>query len=147
MSTATKTRILAALVVLFMIWPLAHRAAVARYDLSPWKFMGWSMYCRPENRIQVRLFETVNGTDRPLNERFLSPGERRAIQAFRRNRMYYGTLARPSALARLVRRTRPRLSDLSVVVRNVKLDPGTNTFQPTDYRYDYPAPTGRGATR
>ena len=48
MSLRAKQYVLAGLLLLLALWPLAHRALVVRYRVDPWRLFGWAMYCTPK---------------------------------------------------------------------------------------------------
>jgi len=53
---ATQKRLVFALLVFLVAWPLLHHALAARYHLAPWKLFGWSMYCVPSFQPAIELY-------------------------------------------------------------------------------------------
>ena len=55
-----KRKVIVIFLVVFTLWPLAHRALVAAFNVNPWKLAGWAMFCVPNPKTFVRL---VGGKD------------------------------------------------------------------------------------
>ncbi len=126
MEPALRARRVGVLAVLALValWPLAHRAIVARYDVNPWKLGGFAMYTTYRT-WQVGLFDAKGKQLRPIDPRSLPVSARQAILDFRAQRSAIGTFARPTAMARAVFDARPDLDRMLVVVERFALDPET----------------------
>ncbi|MBX3024183.1 hypothetical protein KF840_04655 [bacterium] len=125
MTLAAKQRLVVAVLAVLAAWPLAHRALVARYDLDPWRFFGWAMYCTPKLPAEVRLFAIERGERVEVPVASLSPPQRRAVDALRDRRAVWGTLASPARAAAALLDARPDAAAVEVVVEKWYLDPAT----------------------
>jgi hypothetical protein len=127
--------------VLFALWPLVHRGLVARYDLNPWKFMGFAMYCIP------RVF--------PLVEVHAHYGERRApvaadsgqvselpreLARFITFRQVWGDLLSPDRIGEVVGATLTRADQIEVVVTSGFVDRGSWRVAARTQSYFYQPP-------
>ena len=140
MTLAAKQRLVVAVLAVLAAWPLAHRALVRRYDLDPWRFFGWAMYCTPKLPADVYLFTIENGvrTAVPVDE--LTPAHRRSVYALRARRGLWGTLASPSRAGAALLAARPNAAAVEVVVSKWYLDPTTATIATHDERYQFTRP-------
>jgi hypothetical protein len=115
---------LAALLLVVALWPLAHRALVAAYDVNPWKLGGFAMYTTYRT-WQVGLFRGADGRLEAIDQNALPFAARRAILDFRARRSALGRFAKPAPMARAVLAARPDLDAIVVVVERLVLDPAT----------------------
>lgn len=123
-STAQR-RVTLALVAFVALWPLAHRALVARTGMNPWKLAGWAMYTTPVVPTIVVLFHEEGGKLALLDERSLPGDAREALQRFRDARTAWGSLVRPEPLARAVFEAQPALQHLVIATQKLTLDSDT----------------------
>lgn len=107
------------------LWPLAHRALVAHYDVNPWKLSGWAMYTVASPPVLVAFFEKGAGGLVPIDETTLPAPLRAELTRFRVERHALGRLRRPDGVAASVLRSRPELPWLVVAVQQMALDPGS----------------------
>lgn len=128
MTLAAKQRLVFAVLAVLAVWPLAHRALVWRYDIDPWRFFGWAMYCTPKLPAEVSLFAIEGGARVPVPLDSLSDGQREAVDALRRRRSLWGTLASPERAGAALRAARPQAAAVEVVVTKWYLDPATATI-------------------
>ncbi len=140
MTLAAKQRLVVAVLAVLAAWPLAHRALVTRYDLDPWRFFGWAMYCTPKLPADVSLFTIENGVRIPVSFDDLTPAQRRSVDALRARRVLWGTLASPSRAGAAVLAARPNADVAEVVVSKWYLDPTTATIATHDERYQFTRP-------
>jgi len=112
-----------AIVAFVALWPLAHRALVARYGINPWKLAGWAMYTTPVVPTIVVLFHERDGKLALLDERTLPAEAQEALQRFRDDRTAWGTLVSPEPLARAVFEAKPGLGHLVIATQKLTLDP------------------------
>lgn len=136
MSLRSKRLVLAAALLALALWPLAHRALVVHYRLTPWRFFGWAMYCAPRLPVVVSIqVDTgggpvaVTGAD---NRRL-----RHALRRFTRRRGVWGRLARPDALAALALAAHPDGAAAAVTVERRFLDPTTARIAGERQTYTY----------
>lgn len=125
MTLAGKQRLVVAMLAVLAAWPLAHRALVVRYDLDPWRFFGWAMYCTPKLPATISLFAIEDGVRQPVEIRSLSRDGRRAIAVLRRRRSLWGTLASPDRAGQALLAARPDAEAVEVVVSKLYLNPTT----------------------
>jgi hypothetical protein len=140
LTLAAKQRLVVAVLAVLAAWPLAHRALVQRYDLDPWRFFGWAMYCTPKLPADVYLFAIENGARIPVSFDELTPAQRRSVYALRARRVLWGTFASPSRAGAAVLAARPKADVAEVVVSKWYLDPTTATIATHDERYRFTRP-------
>ncbi len=140
MTLATKRRLVAGGLIVLALWPLAHRVLVARFELDPWRFFGWAMYCTPKLPVRVHLFAVTDGQRERIEIRTLKRRVRRAVYALPRRRAVFGRLASPAPVGRLLLAARPRAEAVEIEIERWTLDPATASIvdRRTVYRY---APT------
>lgn len=119
------------------LWPLVHRALVARYDINPWKLAGFAMYSVPTPPVQVVLFEKAGKGLRPLDEQALPGAASIELQRFRRTRYALGDLARPDGVGRAVLAARPDLAWVVIATQRMQLDPATARMTSVRSQYTY----------
>lgn len=105
------------------VWPLAHRALVVRYDVDPWRFFGWAMYCTPKLPASIALFTIERGQRIQVPVTTLSRDGRRAVYALSRHRCLWGRLASPEAAGRALLAAHPQADSVEVEVHKLYLDP------------------------
>jgi hypothetical protein len=125
LTLAAKRRLVAAVLLALAAWPLAHRVLVWRYDVDPWRFFGWAMYCTPKLPAEVHLFAYEHGDRVAVPLSSLTRAQRRAVSGLRRRRALWGTLASPAAAAQALLAARPSADAVEVVVEKWYLDPAT----------------------
>ena len=128
MTLAGKQRLVVAVLAALAVWPLAHRALVWRYDIDPWRFFGWAMYCTPKLPADIDLFAIEDGARVAVELRSLTREQRRAIHSLRRRRSLWGTLASPARAGAALRAARPQAEAVEVVVSKWYLDAATATI-------------------
>ena len=138
MTLAGKQRLVVAVLAALAVWPLAHRALVWRYDIDPWRFFGWAMYCTPKLPAEVALFAIEHGARVPVEPRSLSDEQREAIDALRARRSLWGTLASPARAGAALRAARPEAEAVEVVVSKWYLDPATATIATHEETHRFP---------
>jgi len=136
LSTDTKRCVVALGLVALALWPPIHRGLVARYDVSPWRFFGWAMYCQPKIPISIDAFVDVDGVRLPLEQ---AVAERRAIAhsrfEFMQRRETWGTLVEPDEFSRKVLEAVPQADRAEIIVRHLGLDPATGNIAARTYSY------------
>jgi hypothetical protein len=134
--TAKQRLVVAALAVL-AVWPLAHRALVVRYDLDPWRFFGWAMYCTPKLPADIHLFTVEHGVRVPVELGSLTPAQRRSVHALQLRRSIWGSLATPERVGSAILAAKPDADIVEVVVSKWYLDPATAHIATRDERYRF----------
>jgi hypothetical protein len=118
--------------VFVLVWPIAHAGLVARYQLDPWEFFGWSMYALPAARVQVLVEVERGGETRPLR----AMGEMRLrVQRFARRRTALGLLAPTEVLAREILVADSTIDAVVIVTREIVLDRASTLLVANDVRY------------
>lgn len=121
--------------VVFALWPLVHRLLVLRYDISPWRFFGWAMYCQPKFAPEVEIYVRRGAERVSLSE----PSElRRSLRDYVRRREMWGGLLAPDDLGREALRTAGDADEVEIVVRRLVIDPATSRLAAREERYTYP---------
>jgi hypothetical protein len=136
-----KRNAVAALLAFVAIWPIAHRALVARYEIDPWKLGGFAMYATPT--LPVLLGVLVEGEGEgagrlvPLDESSLPLAARARLDRFRVERVALGRLREPRDAARAILAARPDLHGLVVLVQRTTLDPRSARTVASTQRFVY----------
>ena len=123
--TRIKRRIALGVLVLLVLWPLAHYALARHYHINHWRFAGFAMYTRPSDTPKLSFAGRLG--DRPLTPADLRAAlgeDTQRIDAFIEERRLWGTLASPEPLGRLILYRIPELSDLIILIITVGLEPG-----------------------
>jgi hypothetical protein len=124
-------RVVCCLLVALALWPALHHALVARYQLDPWEFFGWSMYAAPLPRLQVGVFERVGGEERVLYAR----GEaKRRVTEYARLRVTVGEFAPDREFATWVLAQDASREAVILVLRRWRLDRETARLAHDDRR-------------
>lgn len=122
MTLAAKQRLVVGVLAALAVWPLVHRALVWRYDLDPWRFFGWAMYCTPKLPAEVKLFAIEDGARAPVPLSALDRRQRRAIYSLRQRRGLWGRLASAERAGAVLLAARPQADAVEVVVEKWYLD-------------------------
>lgn len=131
-----KRRVVIVALVAFAVWPLVHRVLVLRYDLSPWRFFGWAMYCQPKIPLVVDAWVRVDGTRVPLEQALGESAElsRRRFEFIER-RETWGALAQPDELGTRILEAVPHAESAEIVVRRLGLNPSTARISARRHEY------------
>ncbi len=119
------------------LWPLAHRALVARYDVNPWKLSGWAMYATPKPPVVVAAFSLSEDGLAILDERRMRPRVRHALDQFRVRRHALGKLAEPNQAGAAILNNHPELTAIVIMVQTYSLDPETALMTSVLDQYAY----------
>lgn len=120
-----RQRLALALLGFVALWPLAHRALVARLELDPWKLSGFAMYTTPSLPVLAGVLAPRDGKIELVDEAALPVAARDALARFRLERLALGRLRRPDDVARALLAARPDLAGCAVLVQRTTLDPRT----------------------
>ncbi|MEM8605633.1 MAG: hypothetical protein AAGF92_00910 [Myxococcota bacterium] len=119
-----KRRLVIAFVVLLTIWPLAHRAMVAAFNVNPWKLAGWAMFCIPNPKTSTQTYGLTTSGRRIRFE--MRPEDQFDLSLYDYRRQILGELAPPpDRLAEQILSRHPELAGVGVVVYQYHLDPET----------------------
>lgn len=139
MSIERKKRVVVVLLLVLACWPLVHRALVARYDLNPWKFFGFAMYCVPTLQPQVRLHVDYGGRLETLDDSAPHFAQLRSeVLRFKHQRGIWGDLATPERVAEALFEVLTQAKAVEVEVIDPHLDSKSATIAATRPRYRYP---------
>jgi hypothetical protein len=137
-STRAKRRLFLGVLVLLVIWPLVHHLLARRYHINHWRFAGFAMYSRPADAPRLSFSGRLG--DGPLTPDALRAAlgeDTRRIDDYLTERRLWGDLARPDALARLLFRRMPELSEVTITVVTVRLAPGDDYLSYSTARYPF----------
>ena len=124
MTLSHKRHVVSALLVAMLLWPIAQRALVSAYDVSPWKLFGWAMYTVPKpDRATMMTLSTPEG-DRRLIATSLAPEVRDTLRAYHGLWGHVGRLASPEPLACKVFAEHPGATALTLVLSKTGLIDG-----------------------
>jgi hypothetical protein len=132
-----RRRIVGALIVLLLLWPLVQQQLVRVYRVDPWKLAGWAMYSVPSAWVRIQLI----GLD--ANERTLridpksSAALKMAVLEFGTKRRRIGLFVEPMSIATTLLKAFPDHREWTVVVDQVGLT-SRNFFgviHRSEYRY------------
>lgn len=122
MTLRAKRRIVFSALLVLAVWPLAHRALVARYEISPWRLFGWAMYCQPKLSLEVGTVAERGGVPFDVE---IPDSVIRARARFGEMRVALGRLVSPADLARLMLTELPEADRAVVVIQRNRLDPAS----------------------
>jgi hypothetical protein len=136
LSLARKTSIAALGLAALVAWPPMHFRLVERYNLNPWKFFGFAMYCVPTLPVQLDIRLVEEGSEIQVRD---VPAPLRAIcRRFAIDRSVLGTFRDPRPIARWILRARPSAEAVRIDVLHSRLDPATDRIvearDPREYR-------------
>ena len=109
-------------------WPLAHRALVATFELNPWKFCGWAMFCVPNPRTVAVLYGFRGDQLVPFPPGQLRPEDEQTVRDYAGRRQLLGRLAGQSDIETLAQKPlaeNPQLDRVGMVVPQLTLDSRT----------------------
>jgi len=127
LATPLKRRVVFVVLVILTLWPLAHHALVAKYDINPWLFFGLSMYTSPRPYTEIVSIEIAYPG---LTFRALSPQAayaslplRSSLRKLADGRTWYGTLYDPApAAAEMFAALPGEIDRLAFTTRRLLLD-------------------------
>ena len=79
MASGSKRRLVFAVLGALSLWPVAHHALVASFDMDPWRLLGFSMYATPKRQMKVLSVEMGWPPEVPAEQRALAPEQRTAF--------------------------------------------------------------------
>ena len=137
MSALSRRRIVAGLIVLYLVWPLIQQQLVRVYRVDPWKFAGWAMYTAPNARVRIHLFG-VDTTEQVVHLSWrMSSGLRSAVSEYAHSRRTLGLFVQPEPIANQLLIDRPDFREWTIVVEQVGLTPRNHfgVIHRSRYRY------------
>ena len=126
MTFRAKQRAVFIFLVALVAWPFAHHALVQAWQIDPWSFGGWAMYCTP--RLDLRVGASGYRGGLPLRQQVpqsLAP----AATAYGERRMSYGRFVAPDALAEEILAEMPAADGVVVLIEKRRLDPASATIR------------------
>ena len=144
MTIGLKRRLCFIALIVFASWPLVHRGLVARYDLTPWKFMGFAMYCLPKIPPLVEVYAHYGERRARIDAGAVPVSELpRELARFITFRQVWGELLPPDRIGELVGATLSRADRIEVVVTTGFLARDTWRVAARTHEYFYqPPPPG-----
>ena len=120
-----------------LAWPPLHFGLVERYELNPWKFFGFAMYCLPTLPVQLDIEMVEQGRVVRLPVRELPAPLRALCRRFQIDRSVLGTFREARPIALWILRSRPKVEAVRIDVRHARLDPATGRIVETHYPKEY----------
>jgi hypothetical protein len=145
-SVRVKRRVFLGLLLFFLVWPLVHYALSRAYRINHWRFAGFAMYTRPAYQPSL-LFSGVQA-GQPLSQSDLRTAlgaDKARIDELVAARKMWGDLVTPDAIGRLILERMPALSELTISIATVGLEPGDDHFSFTVDRFECARPHNAGA--
>jgi hypothetical protein len=144
-----KQRLTALALSAFAIWPLVHHGLVIRYDITPWKFMGFAMYCVPKLEPLVDVYAYYGERRSEVDMRGAHMRDlRREVARFATFRPVWGELLLPDRVGETAASVLSRADKIEVVVTKGYLDDETWRVAARESIYAYrvppPPPLGDG---
>ncbi len=133
----TKKRIVFAALMLVVVWPLVHHGLVRRYEINPWKFFGWSMYCIQPGRLELLFFPVADGGESPKWYAGQPAELTDAIGEYLNRRRVWGLLLPPDEVASAVFDHAPRLNKVRLEVSETVMDTRTSRLGQRTHQYFY----------
>lgn len=122
LTTGTKRHLLLVGIALLALWPSAQHLLAKRFELNPWKFFGWAMYCTapPEPRVNIWSLDGTRELALPLLLGRVDGGFG-ALTKFTDLRRLWGRLYGPDELAQRILAGSPTLPGFRIYVNTVML--------------------------
>ncbi len=137
MTLEFKKRLVAILIVAYLLWGGVHRWLVHRFEINPWKFGGMAMYATPAPKISIAFYrEGENGALAPLPIAS-RPEDQPMFLRYFENRRHAGMLLPPDALATRIFMERRDVDTCNIVITRRSLDPETATIVSSRRGYPY----------
>lgn len=124
-----------ALLLALFTWPLVHAGLVYFFDMNPWKFFGWAMYCVPPPGVRIELYEVRGDQLRPLPAAARTHDELEAQREYLKLRVDTGSIHPPDLIARHTFAAYPPVERLRIVVVHEIFDLDVGRI--TEHRYGY----------
>ena len=144
MTRRNKARVALTVLLLVAVWPLAHRALVARYGVSPWKLYGFAMYCMPSFESELLYLATPKGkedrTPHPTRFPIEFEGAAEALESYQAMEFGLGRLASTDGLAELLFEANPAVVRLYIrrAIGRFDVEAATPAFDYDTTVYDRP---------
>jgi hypothetical protein len=132
-----KRNAVAALLLFVALWPLGHRALVARYHIDPWKLGAFAMYATPNLPVLVAAVGSGPNGAATIDEATLPAWMRERLDRFRVERLALGELRDPEDVGRQLLVARPDLAAVQILVQRSWLDRETALIKVATPRYVY----------
>ncbi len=143
LSPRTKARAWLMALAALTVWPVLHFSLVERFELNPWKFFGFAMYCRPTLPVRTTIEVIEDGRSVAVRIDQMPGPVRGALRDFSRNRSVLGTFREPEPVADWIFRIRPQADEVRIEVRHARIDPETGLIVEDRYPYAYRRDSGQ----
>lgn len=137
LSPAAKSRTALLALAALVIWPVLHFTMVQKYELNPWKFFGFAMYCSPTLPVRANIEVIEDGKSMSIDPNQLSRAGRGAMRRFVVSRGVLGTFEDPDPVAAWVFHLRPQAEEVRIEVLHAHIDRGTGRIVEDRYPYEY----------
>lgn len=139
MGIAGKTRVVHALLVVALLWPLVQMALALGWGISSWKLAGWGMYATPRfGMLGMEVYgRAASGAG---DEQLLNPGPavRNQATAFLESYRWLGALAPRGRFVRALLAERPDWAGVRIVVSRPVMDARTGMIEMRHAEYAHP---------
>lgn len=139
MGVATKTRVVHAVLVVALLWPLAQMALAFGWGVSSWKLAGWGMYATP--RFGMLGMEVYGRpADGGSEVQLLDPGPavRNEATALLESYRWLGTLAPHRRFVGALFAEHPDWAGVRIVVSRPVMDARTGMIELRHAEYAHP---------
>lgn len=137
LSLTGKARIAVFGLAALLAWPPLHFRLVERYELNPWKFFGFAMYCCPTLPVQLDVEIVERGSVVRLPMGALPMPLRAAWRRFALDRSVLGTFRDARPLALRILRARPMAEAVRIDIRHAHIDRATGRIVERHYTSEY----------
>lgn len=123
--------------LLVMLWPMAHRQLVTRFDINPWKLYGFAMYCTP-HQLSVGLYALSGDRRERIVVSSAMPQELLdELDEFYRLRKTLGRLHEPDDLGQAILDALPAVETLMIQIVVIRLPWYATRQEQSERRYVY----------
>lgn len=143
MTDQAHRRVLTSILVALCIWPAVHEYLVREYDVSPWKLLGFAMYCTP-HVTTVEVWDTSADVPRHVHPVDMTPQELKVHDDFVHLRNAIGKLADPRPVARALLSETGSRSKIRIRIGVTRLHAESRRRRTSWLAYDYSRPRANG---
>lgn len=136
MSPGQRKQVLAAVLIVFTLWPLVQLALVQRFKISPWKLAGWGMYSTPRISPGIGIL-VQRGDEKPAPMAAVPHHVRAACEHFSSRRLWLRHLAPPDAIGKMVLASDPGYRRATIFLFEPVLDTRTGMVRSEESQYHY----------
>jgi hypothetical protein len=139
MSLAAKGRVVQAMLVVALLWPLAQMALALRWDVSSWKLAGWGMYATPRfSLVGMEVYGRPAGGGGEVHLVAPSPALGAEAAAFLESYRWLRRLAPRRRFVQAVFAEHPDWDRVRIVVSRPAMDARTGMVEMVHAEYAHP---------